>query len=87
MFYEERNAMSITTTTWNKSSWRDFPIKQHPIYTDKSAIESVEKELSGLPPLVFAKEADSLKEKFAKASRGEAFVLQGGRLCGEFLTI
>lgn len=84
MFYEERNAMSITTTTWNKSSWRDFPIKQHPIYTDKSAIESVEKELSGLPPLVFAKEADSLKEKFAKASRGEAFVLQGGDCAESF---
>ncbi|RDU66548.1 3-deoxy-7-phosphoheptulonate synthase class II [Helicobacter didelphidarum] len=70
--------------TWNKSSWRTFPIKQHPHYKDKNAIESVEKELTSFPPLVFAKEADSLKEKLAKASRGEAFLLQGGDCAESF---
>ena len=56
----------MLVNTWNKSSWRGFPIKQHPIYTNKDSIERVEKELSSFPPLVFAKEADSLKEKIAK---------------------
>lgn len=69
---------------WDKGSWRTFPIKQHPIYSNKSAIEFAEKELSKLPPLVFAKEADSLRDKIAKASRGEAFVLQGGDCAESF---
>lgn len=69
---------------WDKRTWRTFPIKQHPIYKDKDAIESVEKELSSFPPLVFAKEADNLKNKLAKASRGEAFLLQGGDCAESF---
>ena len=51
--------MSRSIHNWNKRSWRNFPIKQHPIYKDKEAIESVERELTSFPPLVFAKEADS----------------------------
>ena len=73
-----------TNKTWHKASWRDFPIRQHPIYNDKSEIEAAENELRGYPPLVFAKEADSLKEKLAKASRGEAFLLQGGDCAESF---
>lgn len=76
--------MSRSIHNWNKRSWRNFPIKQHPIYKDKEAIESVERELTSFPPLVFAKEADSLKEKLAKASRGEAFLLQGGDCAESF---
>ncbi|MWV61552.1 3-deoxy-7-phosphoheptulonate synthase class II [Helicobacter saguini] len=69
---------------WNKASWRTFPIKQHPTYKDSKAIESVQKELESYPPLVFAKEADSLKEKLAKASKGQAFLLQGGDCAESF---
>ncbi len=75
---------NVEKMNWDKKSWRKFPIKQHPIYSNKEEIESVENELSSLPPLVFAKEADSLKEKIAKASRGEAFVLQGGDCAESF---
>lgn len=69
---------------WNKKSWRDFPIKQHPIYNNKQNIETVEKELENLPPLVFAKEADRLKSRMAKANKGEAFLLQGGDCAESF---
>ena len=69
---------------WKKDSWRSFPIKQHPTYSDKDEIESVEKELRAYPPLVFAKEADSLREKLAKAAKGEAFLLQGGDCAESF---
>lgn len=38
----------------------------------------VQAELAALPPLIFAGEADQLREKLARAARGEAFLLQGG---------
>lgn len=74
----------MSNKKWSKDSWRAKPIKQHPKYLDSKEIESVERELSSLPPLVFAKEADSLKEKLAKASKGEAFLLQGGDCAESF---
>ncbi|STQ86408.1 3-deoxy-7-phosphoheptulonate synthase class II [Helicobacter muridarum] len=74
----------VITSAWRKESWRDFPIKQHPVYVNKSDIESVERELSSFPPLVFSKEADSLKDKLAKASCGQSFLLQGGDCAESF---
>ncbi len=63
---------------WTPSSWRTFPIKQQPTYNDLEVLKSVEKELSSYPPLIFAGEARTLKEKLAQVGRGEAFLLQGG---------
>ena len=70
--------------SWTPSSWRNFPIKQQPTYQDKEALQNVEKELSGYPPLIFAGEARRLKEKLAQAGRGEAFLLQGGDCAESF---
>ncbi|CAA6801949.1 MAG: 2-keto-3-deoxy-D-arabino-heptulosonate-7-phosphate synthase II (EC [uncultured Sulfurovum sp.] len=69
---------------WTPSSWRDFPIKQQPTYVDQEALKSVEEELSSYPPLIFAGEARTLKEKLAKVGRGEAFLLQGGDCAESF---
>ena len=69
---------------WTPSSWREFPIKQQPIYNDKEALKRVEEELSSYPPLIFAGEARTLKEKLAKVGRGEAFLLQGGDCAESF---
>ena len=63
---------------WKKSDWRAKPRVQMPDYTDADALHAVEAQLSKYPPLVFAGEARSLKEHLAAASRGEAFLLQGG---------
>jgi len=41
-------------------------------------VAEVQAELAALPPLIFAGEADQLREKLARAARGEAFLLQGG---------
>ena len=57
---------------WSKSSWRNFPIKQHPTYSDTKELASVEKELASYPPLVFAGEARSLKAHFARVQEGKA---------------
>lgn len=70
--------------SWTKSSWRDFPIKQQPTYEDKETLKKVEDELSSYPPLIFAGEARKLKEKLARAGRGEAFLLQGGDCAESF---
>lgn len=63
---------------WQKSDWRAKPRVQMPDYTDQDALNAVEAKLASYPPLVFAGEARSLKAKLAAASRGEAFLLQGG---------
>ena len=63
---------------WTKSSWRNKPRIQMPDYTDTAALNAVEAKLSQYPLLVFAGEARRLKTQLAAASRGEAFLLQGG---------
>jgi len=70
---------------WNPNSWRDFPIKQQPTYTDLEKLKKVESELASYPPLIFAGEARSLKAQLAKVVEGEAFLLQGGD-CAESFT-
>ncbi|KHL09090.1 UNVERIFIED_CONTAM: phospho-2-dehydro-3-deoxyheptonate aldolase [Mumia flava] len=51
---------------------------QQPTYADPAARDAVVDRLRTMPPLVFAGEADQLREKLAAVARGEAFVLQGG---------
>ncbi|GGX64246.1 phospho-2-dehydro-3-deoxyheptonate aldolase [Tateyamaria omphalii] len=63
---------------WTKSDWRAKPRVQMPDYTDTAALNAVEAQLAKYPPLVFAGEARRLKAHLADASRGDAFLLQGG---------
>jgi 3-deoxy-7-phosphoheptulonate synthase len=58
--------------------WRTLPIKQQPQWPDAAAAEAASAELGTLPPLVFAGEVDNLRDRLARAARGEAFLLQGG---------
>ncbi len=69
---------------WNPSSWRDFPIKQQPTYSDLEKLAKVEKELCSYPPLIFAGEARNLKAKLADVVNGNAFLLQGGDCAESF---
>ncbi|KCV83651.1 phospho-2-dehydro-3-deoxyheptonate aldolase [Actibacterium atlanticum] len=71
-------------SNWQKSDWRTKPRIQMPDYTDMDALHAVEAQLSKYPPLVFAGEARRLKAKLADASRGEAFLLQGGDCAESF---
>jgi len=73
-----RTADISSTTTWSPDSWQDRPAAQQPDWPDARALESVLAELQGLPPLVFAGEARSLKASLAKAGEGKAFILQAG---------
>jgi len=58
--------------------WRTLPVTQQPAWPDPEALARVTGRLAGLPPLVFAGEADALRGQLAAAGRGEAFLLQGG---------
>lgn len=69
---------------WTPNSWRDFPIKQQPIYEDLKKVKKVEKELSSYPPLIFAEEARNLRSQLADVSNGKAFLLQGGDCAESF---
>lgn len=69
---------------WKKNSWRRLPIKQQPKYLNNDLVVKVENDLEKLPPLVFAGEVRSLREKLARVSLGKAFILQGGDCAESF---
>lgn len=69
---------------WSPRSWRDFSIKQHPVYPNIQELNAVETELRSYPPLVFAGEARNLQERLKEASVGKAFLLQGGDCAESF---
>ncbi|MGC8481742.1 MAG: 3-deoxy-7-phosphoheptulonate synthase, partial [Acidimicrobiales bacterium] len=70
--------------TWEPWDWKNFPLAQQPDWPDPSAVEAVEKELSNFPPLVVPAEINQLTEALARASRGEAFLLQAGDCAESF---
>jgi 3-deoxy-7-phosphoheptulonate synthase len=76
--------MEYTMSEWQKTNWRNKPRVQMPDYTDQEALNAVESQLSNYPPLVFAGEARNLKKQLAAASRGDAFLLQGGDCAESF---
>ncbi|MCG0994526.1 3-deoxy-7-phosphoheptulonate synthase class II [Acetobacter indonesiensis] len=73
-----------TSATWMPDSWRSFPVKQMPTYPDAAALKAVEDRLHVYPPLVFAGEVRRLRNQLAQASKGQAFVLQGGACAESF---
>src|SRR5919107_159307 len=72
------------TQRWTPDSWRNKPIQQVPAFPDPEALRSVDDQLAGFPPLVFAGEARKLKRALAKVAAGEAFLLQGGDCAESF---
>ncbi|MAH88942.1 MAG: 3-deoxy-7-phosphoheptulonate synthase class II [Pelagibacterales bacterium] len=69
---------------WSKNTWRDYRIRQQPFYEDSVNLKIVESKINKLPPLIFAGEVRSLKEKLKKVAMGEAFLLQGGDCAESF---
>jgi len=69
---------------WTKSSWKNYTALQQPNWPDQKALEKVTNDLALLPPLVFAGEIRTLKDLLAKASKGEAFLIQGGDCSEDF---
>ncbi|TEY03516.1 class II 3-deoxy-7-phosphoheptulonate synthase [Campylobacter sp. US33a] len=70
--------------TWKKDSWKNYNIKQQPIYPNAIELQNTLDKLEKLPPLVFAGEVRNLKEDLTKVSRKQAFLLQGGDCAESF---
>ncbi|MDX6427101.1 MAG: 3-deoxy-7-phosphoheptulonate synthase, partial [Gaiellaceae bacterium] len=70
--------MTVTSSTWSPSSWRDFTALQQPEWPDAAAAGVALERLKGSPPLVFAGEARDLRNHLAKVIEGRAFLLQAG---------
>ncbi|HDZ5065712.1 TPA: 3-deoxy-7-phosphoheptulonate synthase class II [Campylobacter jejuni] len=69
---------------WTKNSWKNYPIKQQPIYPNQEEMDRVLARLEKLPPLVFAGEVRNLQKSLARVCRKEAFLLQGGDCAESF---
>ena len=75
------------TSNWNPNSWTNFPADQQPDWPDDNELNAVLKEISELPPLVFAGEARTLKSKLARVCNGEALLLQAGDCAESFSSL
>ena len=69
---------------WHPTSWQQKPARQQATYPSREALDVTLEQLSLLPPLVTSWEIESLKSQLAVASRGEAFLLQGGDCAEHF---
>ena len=71
--------------SWSPKDWRALPALHIPNdYPDVQALNTVEDELSHLPPLVFAGEARRLTSALGEVAKGNAFLLQGGDCAESF---
>lgn len=70
---------------WMPDSWRSRTALHVPDdYPEPAALAAAEAELASYPPLVFAGEARTLRERLGAVARGEAFLLQGGDCAESF---
>jgi len=70
--------------TWTAQSWQERTVKQQPSWPDLGALDASLKQISTLPPLVFAGEARSLQAELAQVAAGNAFLLQAGDCAESF---
>ena len=69
---------------WTPWSWRERSAAQQPDWPDPAALDRALKQLSALPPLVFAGEARSLMADLGEVVAGRAFLLQAGDCAESF---
>ncbi len=72
-------------TDFGLDNFRSLEAKQQPSWLDATEVERVRDELAKLPPLVFAGEVDTLRQRLAQAAEGRAFLLQGGDCAETFV--
>ena len=84
VFANRNSAPAGTNDLSGLDDWREMDPQQQPTYLDGQALGDALSNLSSSPPLIFAGEADVLKQRIAAASRGEAFVLAGGDCAESF---
>src|SRR3954449_4791359 len=68
-------------------TWRSLPAAQQPTWPDPAQVHAVVRELELSPGLVVPHECDTLRDRLAAVSRGDAFLLQGGDCAETFAGI
>ncbi len=71
-------------TDWNPTSWLNYPNAQALVYKNKMLLNSVLTKLAQKPPLVSVSDILKLKQTLARASQGQAFILQAGDCAESF---
>ena len=69
---------------WSPTSWHEHAAGQQPKWPDVGALERSLKQISSMPPLVFAGEARSLQAELGRVAAGNAFLLQAGDCAESF---
>ncbi len=76
--------MNDASVTWSPTSWHERTAAQQPEWPDGAELDRVLKQLSTMPPLVFAGEARGLTATLAEVAAGRAFLLQAGDCAESF---
>ena len=71
-------------STWSPTSWQELRVDQQPRWPDPAALDHALKQISTLPPLIFAEEARSLQSELGRVAAGNAFLLQAGDCAESF---
>ncbi len=66
-------------------NYLNLEAKQQPTWADAEVLENTKARLANQPPLVFAGEVDTLRQRLAEAASGKAFLLQGGDCAETFV--
>ena len=74
----EPNIAAAASVIAGLDYWRELPIKQQPQWPNADAVAVASAKIASYPPLVFAGEVDTLRDRLAAAAQGKAFLLQGG---------
>ncbi len=70
---------------WSPQSWQSKSINAQGVdYLDKKHLEKVCHKLKELPPLVGPAKIEEARKAFAKAAKGERFIIQGGDCAESF---
>jgi len=59
---------SLPNLEWEPTSWQRYPAAQQPAWPDGGALATALTELRGMPPLVFAGEARTLRATLARVA-------------------
>lgn len=77
------------TRDWSPGSWKvkSTTVKRYmPHYTNTTKLNDIKLGLRDVPPLIFARETQKLKDRLANVQKGQGFVLQGGE-CAESVSV
>lgn len=84
LLFQVTDGYLMMSNKWHPYSWKEKKIYQEIKYNNEKLLQENENKLKTVFPLIYAGEADNLKEDIIKAQDGEAFILMGGDCAESF---